>query len=316
MTEEELIIANMLIHGHNPDVELLDLDEKLVDLAVMLATNEDYEKNEFEPTFIRPKLVLKESKVFLREKFILHRIPYADEKIIKMKLHGRIIRSEQELLKLYNGVGTLVDPLELPVKFIDEPYFYGNVSLMSNLSDDAEFLKNMKIFFKSIELSNRTSEVSGVCYVHEVVHTQLESLKGIVRDYYNSEVLSIFMELLYAYEQGPKLFKESLKIRINLFLTEFHSLYNYLCNGESVAEEGLWHNVVACKYIVSTVKAFHMINNYYLGDEIERNNMLWMIQKVFSGASSLEHMLKELGITYENSLDKSHVLSLIGVNKK
>ena len=203
MTEEELIIANMLIHGHNPDVELLDLDEKLVDLAVMLATNEDYEKNEFEPTFIRPKLVLKESKVFLREKFILHRISYADEKIIKMKLHGRIIRSEHELLKLYNGVGTLVDPLELPVKFIDEPYFYGNVSLMSNLSDDPEFLKNMKIFFKSIELSNRTSEVSGVCYVHEVVHTQLESLKGIVRDYYNSEVLSIFMELLYAYEQGP-----------------------------------------------------------------------------------------------------------------
>lgn len=315
MSEEEIIIANMLIHGHNTDVKLLDISDKLIDLAVMLAKNEEYEKSGFQPVFKQPKLVLKESKIFLREKFVLHKVSHADELMVKLKLHGRIVRSERELLKLYNGVGKLVDPFEIPVKFVNEPYYYGNVSLLTNLSDDPEFLKRMKLFFKSIELGHRTNDMTGVCYVHEIVHTQLESLKGIVREYYNSEVLSIFMELVYAYEKGPILLREALKNRINMFLTEFHSLYNFIHESTCVSEDGLWHNVIASKYIVSTVKSFHLFNNYYLGDDVEKNNILWMIQKVFSGSLQLEDMLKELGITYHNSLDESHILSLINGTK-
>ena len=40
-----------------------------------------------------------------------------------------------------------------------------------------------------------------------------------------------------------------------------------------------------------------------------------MIQKVFSGSMSLEDMLKELGITYHNSLEERHVLALIDGTK-
>ena len=75
----------------------------------------------------------------------------------------------------------------------------------------------MKLFFKSIDLGHKTNEMTGVCYVHEIVHTEVESLKGIVREYYNSEVLSIFTELLYASSRSPELFKETLKNRINMF---------------------------------------------------------------------------------------------------
>ena len=314
MSEEEVILANMLIHGHDTDIKLVELSDRLIDLAVMLAKDEEYEKSEFKPIVKQPKIILKESKVFLRNKFILHSIPYADETIIKLKLHGRVVRSEKELVKLYNGVGRLVDPFELPVKFVSEPYYYGTVSLCTNLSDDPEFLKHMKLFFKSIELGNRTNDMTGVCYVHEIVHTQLESVKGIVREYYNSELLSIFMELVYAYEKGVVLLRETLKNRINMFLTEFHSLYNFLY-GSDITEDGLWHNVIACKYIVSTVKAFHLFSNYYLGDEIERNNILWEIQSVFSGKKKLEDILDILGITYQNSLDERHIKTLIDGTK-
>lgn len=314
MSEEEVILANMLIHGHDTDIKLVELSDRLIDLAVMLAKDEEYEKSEFKPIVKQPKIILKESKVFLRNKFILHSIPYADETIIKLKLHGRVVRSEKELVKLYNGVGRLVDPFELPVKFVSEPYYYGNVSLCTNLSDDPEFLKHMKLFFKSIELGNKVNDMTGVCYVHEIVHTQLESVKGIVREYYNSELLSIFMELVYAYEKGVVLLRETLKNRINMFLTEFHSLYNFLY-GSDTTEDGLWHNVIACKYIVSTVKAFHLFSNYYLGDEIERNNILWEIQSVFSGKKKLEDILDILGITYQNSLDERHIKTLIDGTK-
>lgn len=314
MSEEEIIIANMLIHGHDTDIKLVELSDKLIDLAVMLAKDEEYEKSEFKATYKQPKLVLRDSKVFLRNKFILHKVPYADEVIIKLKLHGRLVRSENDLIKLYNGVGRLVDPFELPVRFVNEPYYYGNVSLCTNISDNPEFLKHMKIFFKSIELGHKTNDMTGVCYVHEIVHTQLESIKGIVKDYYNSELLSIFMELVYAYEKGVVLLRETLKNRINMFLTEFHSLYNFI-SSKDITEDGLWHNVIACKYIVSTVKAFHLFCNYYVGDDIEKNSILWEIQSVFSGRKSLEDVLDILGITYQNSLDQSHIQTLIEKTK-
>lgn len=314
MSEEEIIIANMLIHGHDTDIKLVELSDKLIDLAVMLAKDEEYEKSEFKATYKQPKLILRDSKVFLRNKFILHKVPYADEVMIKLKLHGRLVRSENDLVKLYNGVGRLVDPFELPVRFVNEPYYYGNVSLCTNISDNPEFLKHMKIFFKSIELGHKTNDMSGVCYVHEIVHTQLESIKGIVKDYYNSELLSIFMELVYAYEKGVVLLRETLKNRINMFLTEFHSLYNFI-SSKDITEDGLWHNIIACKYIVSTVKAFHLFCNYYIGDDIEKNNILWEIQSVFSGRKSLEDVLDILGITYQNSLEQTHIQTLIEKTK-
>ena len=314
MSEEEIVIANMLIHGHDTDIKLVELSDKLIDLAVMLAKDEEYEKSEFKATYKQPKLILRDSKVFLRNKFILHKVPYADEVMIKLKLHGRLVRSENDLIKLYNGVGRLVDPFELPVRFVNEPYYYGNVSLCTNISDNPEFLKHMKIFFKSIELGHKTNDMTGVCYVHEIVHTQLESIKGIVKDYYNSELLSIFIELVYAYEKGVVLLRETLKNRINMFLTEFHSLYNFI-SSKDITEDGLWHNVIACKYIVSTVKAFHLFCNYYVGDDIEKNSILWEIQSVFSGRKSLEDVLDILGITYQNSLEQTHIQTLIEKTK-
>ena len=116
------------------------------------------------------------------------------------------------------------------------------------------------------------------------------------------------------YENGLVLLRETLKNRINMFLTEFHSLYNFLY-GSDTTEDGLWHNVIACKYIVSTVKAFHLFCNYYIGDEIEKNNILWEIQSVFSGRKSLEDVLDILGITYQNSLEQTHIQTLIEKTK-
>lgn len=315
MTDDELIRMNMLIHGHGTDVELLKLDEKLVDLAVMLATTDDYDKTEFVSTFVKPGILLKDSKVFLRERLVIHNIPYADETMLKLKLHGKIIRQEKDLVKLYNKVGVDIDPFELPVRLVNEPYYYGNVSLLTNLSDDEHFLSNMKLFFKSIELGHRTNEMTSVCYVHEIIHTQIESLKGIVKDYYNSEVLSIFMELVYAGSKDDKLFRETLKNRINLFLLEFQNLFNYLVNDDSVNIGSKWDTVISCKYIVSTLKAFHLYDVYDRENEFGKSNIIWMVQKVISGINSLEEILNELGVTYDSSLDPQHVANLIYRNK-
>ena len=257
---------------------------------------------------------MRDSKLFLRNKFILHNVSYADENIIKLKLQGKVVKSEKELISLYNGVGKLLDPFEIPVKFVNEPYYYGNVSLCTNISNNPEFLKHMKLFFKSVELSSKTSDMTSVCYVHEAVHMQLESIKGIVKDYYNSEILSIFMEFVYAYENSIVLLRETLKNRINMFLVEFHKLYSFL-TGDYIIEDGLWHSVIACKYIVSTLKAFQLFCNYYIGDETIKNDIMSEVQNVISGNKTLEDMLDVLEITYKGSLDQRYIKTLIEKTK-
>ena len=311
MTIKELITSNMLIHGHDTDIKILEISEKLVALAEMLANDEELRRVEYKATVLEPTLVLRDVKVFFREKFILHNVSYADELMLKLKLNSRMVRNEDRLLRLYNRVGKSTDPFDIPVKFVDKPYYYGNVCLLVNLSENPEFLKKMKIHFKSVELSKDICEMTGVCYVHEVTHMQLESVKGIVRDYYNGELLCIFLELLYAYEKDVRLFRRTLTNRVDMFLDEFRRLSNFLYIDDNVTEEDVWHNVVACKYIVSTLKAFQLFSNYYLGDEIEKNTILWEIQSVFNGKKTLEEMLEELDITYEGSTDESHVKTLI-----
>lgn len=105
MTEEELIRTNMLIHGHNPVVDLISVDKKLVDIAANLAMNEDYEKVQFRIEREKLKEALEKSKIFFQSNFNLHKISYANELIMKLKLNGRKIKSEEELIRLYNNIG-------------------------------------------------------------------------------------------------------------------------------------------------------------------------------------------------------------------
>ena len=76
ITDDEIIRMNMLIHGHDTNVELLKLDEKLVDLAVMLAITDDYDNTGFKSMIVKPKIFLRDSRVFLKEKFVIHKIPF------------------------------------------------------------------------------------------------------------------------------------------------------------------------------------------------------------------------------------------------
>ncbi len=309
MTEEELIRTNMLIHGHNPVVDLISVDKKLVDMAAILAMNEDYENVQFRIEREKLREALNKSRIFFQSYFNLHKVSYANDLILKIKLTGKKVRDEDELIKLYNNVGRDISPFKLPVKLVNKPYYYGNVALLTNLSEDEEFLKNMKLFFKNIDLSNKTSSITSVCYVHEIVHTQLESLKGSVEDYYNSELLSIFLELVYSYMQGEEVLSEVLKNRINLFLCDIDGVFKYVLKMDM--REGKWENIIGCKYIVSTLKAFNLFFTFYYGSNNTKKYILNCIQDVFDGKYTLEDMLKKLDITYENSLDSEKVLRLI-----
>lgn len=309
MQEDELIKMNMLIHGHDYVTEVLKLDEKLIDLAVLFAMNDSYEDTGFKDTYVKPKRALSDARVFLKEKFILHKISYTDELMLKLRLNGRIVRDSQDLLKLYNKVGLNIKPFKLPVKFVSEPYYYGNTVLLTNISDDEDFLRGMNIFFKRIELGEKTNSFTSVCYVHEIIHTQIESLKGIVRDYYNSELLSIFLELVYSFEQGEILLRENIKIRIHLFLIEFNRLSKYYLNSKEYGDK--WNVIVSGKYIVSTLKAFNLFSKYYLGSDLDKKYILELVQSVLDGNCCLEEILNVMDIMYDKVNENEAIIKLV-----
>ena len=65
------------------------------------------------------------------------------------------------------------------------------------------------IIFREINLSSTTSEHTSASYIHEITHTQLDRLKGTIKEYYNSEVLSLFNEFFHAavLDQSEKILK-------------------------------------------------------------------------------------------------------------
>ena len=95
-----------------------------------------------------------------------------------------------------------------------------------------------------------------------------------------------------------------------MFILEYDSLFNYI-NGDINKELGKWHNVISCKYIVSTLKAFNLYSRYISGNENEKKYILSLVQQVVSGTRDLEDVLEVLGVTYDNSLEQEHVISLI-----
>ena len=61
----------------------------------------------------------------------------------------------------------------------------------------------MNPIFNSVELSIYKTKFSYLTYIHELVHSQVDSVKYNIENYYNSEIASIFMELLNVHE-SPK----------------------------------------------------------------------------------------------------------------
>ena len=176
MTEDEMIRANMLIHGHDTDVKILEISEKLIDLAVMLATNEDYDKTDYDATFVQPKLILKDSKNQVRNynlpiipqfyftelkeaQAAIKEIVYElDKKPITIAtLNTRVDTARDLVLKLYTKTREMMKT----AMFAEMAIVYGN-RYRSAIDDVNKNLMHSEMLFykgeykKSLELSINT----------------------------------------------------------------------------------------------------------------------------------------------------------------
>lgn len=231
------------------------------------------------------KSILSSSEEFLNTYYDLHYIPYESKELIIGPFN------------FGKKVGN-INPFDLPIKQIYYPDdFYGCLREVIAISDN-----ETKLAFNHIELSKHVTEMTSLSYTHEIIHTELNHMLGLIRKYHNSEVLSIFNETLHAYLSNPNetLLRAHDYRRLKELVNTIKELACYYYKGDEKTKNALLEG--SC-YCVSTLKAYNLFISYYFGNNKIKKHIIESIQHVLDGEITLEEMLLNLNITFENSQD-------------
>lgn len=273
------IIDELKWRGYSQEITILKPSQNLLDISELInETQTDYIK----PRKMRLRTVLNKSRQFLGEKFTLQPIPF-----YKYKNIGPL-KIEQE---------GHMHPFKLPVtKKRGTDSFYGCLREVISIEDG----ETVSEFYRFIELSKHLTELSQLSYTHEITHTQLNHVRGLIQDYYNIETLSIFLETVQASEDSERL----LDIHDQERLTELSSSIVELNRHQNSTDQEVINVLIeGSSYTESTLKAYNMFLRYYYGTINEKRYLLKGIQRVFNQELSLEELLQELDITLANSQD-------------
>ena len=259
----------------NPTDELLELLKSLEQLKVA--------QTEYSVHSMKIEDAMYDAQTFLRYYYKLRKVPYLHmHKVLGINIHFI----------------TQVNPLKLPINLIPtEDIFSGSVTEILPAGGKPH------IIFREVNLSKTITEHTSASYIHEITHTQLDRLKGSIREYYNLEVLSIFNELFHAaiLDKEERMLRLNDSRRIYEMSVTAQELRDYH-EGKSTMDRG--ELLDCCKYLISGLKAYNLfIKFYYANDEL-KNEILDDIQAVFDGYLTVEELLLKHDISYENSQNK------------
>lgn len=207
-----------------------------------------------------------------------------------------------ELCDILESSSEMVNPFDLPVS-----YFSGT-SAMNGITkkpmyiiNNDKYLRKQNVYFSEIALGVPISMMTPYTYNHEITHTQVESVKGSVRDYHNREVLPILIELISAYEMD--LSKQQLSLMIKIRLRDILQKMALLHVGNGNLNNMLDNTI----YVKSTLQALHLFDIYVGSSIAERREMIDGVQAIFDGKLVLETFMMKYGVEFKRSSDASMV---------
>ena len=289
------------IHGYDKPGDILIPSPSIIDFATFLEDLE-IEKRKYYLGPSTKQEVLTNAQAFFNRHFTLHKVPYKGN--IRCKIDKYILRYVPGIelaLKIHN-ISRHIHPFNLPVRFTSSSLVECMVVENVTYINVEEFLKKMKLSFKEIILPPTINELTESSYVHEITHTQLAHQRGIIRNYYNSEIPSIFMELLNVHE-SPKQ-DTLLPLQDAIRMTELYDLlYRLESVHKKIQEEPYDDLIDATKYTESIIKAYGLFVEYYYGTPSLKKYILTCIQNMLDGNLELEEPLDEFEITVESSIN-------------
>ena len=273
----------------------LEVNKTLIDLANHIVDICPKEKKIFPAMDIRQACL--EGKKFLTSHFTLHNIKYCSEKDLESFCFEE--HTEEEIRNYFQNMPK-ISPFKLPIipcgdaldsQVLENVFFVG----------DCELLNQLEIIFSGIILEKKTTLFTPHNYVHEIVHTQLDSGKGAVRYSYNQDVLSVFLGLVSIFDkQDTNLLQDAMQEyyrRISLYIV---GLCDYLENESSVLSASDYEEY--SKYIISTLKGLRMFREYQKNPKL-RKYILQCVQNVFNHRVPLEDVLNFCDISAQEEID-------------
>ena len=284
------IEEEILLRGYTKNPEIIVPTKQIIEISHIL-----------EHPFLEPlplhKETLKNTKKatidFYETFFKLQRVPYYVEK----KYGPFRIEKQGD-----------IHPFALPIKKesdVDE--FYGSLNEIIFMTEPFE-----TIYYKSLSLPKNMTEITKLAYTHEIAHSQLNHVRGIIKEFYNTEVVSIFLELVHALElnDGEYILTAHDSIRLG---SELKTIIEELNKYYDRKEEPELKKVLieGSLYLQSTLQAYNLFFRYYFGSIQIKKELLQNIQRLFNQELSLEELLSNLDISVESSINPTKLKKYI-----
>ena len=197
-----------------------------------------------------------------------------------------------DILKYIKKKARKREVTSLPIKWHTSNTRNGISRIYHEHPDDIDFLKKFPIISTGISIINQNDDLGSTVLVHEMTHALIDRHKGIIKNMLHDEVLSIYMELVTAYELEPtgKLLEITAKYRLLNLKNNILAFQSQIFNGE--IPDG--HN-----YIDSCLYAFNLFEIYKNSSSNSRKSIREEINKTLSGSRELEDTLEVLDVTEE-----------------
>ena len=278
MSTSPTIEEEILLRGYNSIPEIIKPTPSIIEISHLLYT-------QYLGTISLKKDTLRNTKKstisFYEAFFKLQRIPFFSEKTygpIKIEKQGDI------------------HPFALPIIYVkDVDEFFASLNELIFLTEPYKTIN-----YKNITIPKNITEITKLAYTHEIAHSQLNHVRSIIGEFYNSEVISIFLELVHALElqDGEYLLTAHDSIRLTELKTIIEDLNEY-CISEEPNQKDLL--IEASLYLQSTLEAYNLFIKYYYGNNTLKKEILATIQRLFNQELTLEELLDKFDITFENS---------------
>lgn len=276
----------------------IELDDKLLRVGEYL---DDIFDKEFSIKYdldLKKDLNSEAKKFFKNNQITFHKVLLEKESEVKKVLDdfdNKDIKTYGELYERIIDATKFSSAYNIPIKYRDvDDYMYGSLFWRLYSLNNEDFLSIMNPIFNSVELSIYKTKLSYLAYIHELVHSQVDSVKYNIENYYNSEIASIFFERVAALQYDSTLLELCT-------LERYQSLLGSICN--LLDSKDIEKNIISSTYIISTLKAEKLFDIYLESNDITRSVIMNKMQMLMDGKTTLENILKEMDITIENSSD-------------
>ncbi len=255
-----------------PSIELTSLGERIDEICDVSLF--------YQPGVIYTRSLsraIKQSKKYLEERFRFHQV---------------LIHYQKNILFLTRHSIGFNNPFTIPINKLD----LDNDDIFTGTGLEIQEVNDL-ILFSGINMGKKGTNLTGSQYVHEITHTQLESMPGVLELYNHNEVLSILIELIYAFETDTKL--HALKA-----FEEYRALE--IVDGiERINDKE--KDIDASIYLTSDIIALNLFILYYNSSNNIKREMIQNIQKVFDGLITVEEFMGIYDITFTNCLTNGNI---------